>query len=160
MQFLNFTCWFVFFSEMYFRHIYHYYIHGPKGNEANAVTKEISPFNNIDIQISMFEKGKVPKIVNLREIKDDMQTLYINTAADSFEFKAHVEEEGIVEGIIRYHPFLYDKETYPDDPCFPSRLNDDDDDDCFLVEKGARGKRPIFECFWNGRLIPYTTVEE
>lgn len=68
----------------------------------------------------MFEKGKVPKIVNLREIKDDMQTLYINTAADSFEFKAHVEEEGIVEGIIRYHPFLYDKETYPDDPCFPS----------------------------------------
>ncbi|RMC15537.1 hypothetical protein DUI87_07731 [Hirundo rustica rustica] len=141
-------------------HIYHYYIHGPKGNEANAVTEEITPFNNIDIEISMFEKGKIPKIVNLREIKDDMQTLYINTAADSFEFKAHVEEEGIVEGIIRYHPFLYDKETYPDDPCFPSRLNDDDDDDCFLVEKGARGKRPIFECFWNGRLIPYTTVED
>ncbi|KAJ7395253.1 hypothetical protein BTVI_156751 [Pitangus sulphuratus] len=89
-------------------HIYHYYIHGPKGNETNAVTKDISPFNNIDIEISMFEKGKVPKVVNLREIKDDMQTLYINTAADSFEFKAHVEEEGIVEGIIRYHPFLFD----------------------------------------------------
>ncbi|NXY74727.1 SMHD1 protein, partial [Glareola pratincola] len=141
-------------------HIYHYYIHGPKGNETNAVTKDVSPFNNIDIEISMFEKGKVPKIVNLREIKDDMQTLYINTAADSFEFKAHVEGEGIVEGIIRYHPFLYDKETYPDDPCFPSKLNDDDDDDCFIVEKGARGKRPIFECFWNGRLIPYTTVED
>ncbi|XP_067146775.1 structural maintenance of chromosomes flexible hinge domain-containing protein 1 isoform X2 [Apteryx mantelli] len=142
-------------------HIYHYYIHGPKGNETNAVVKDVGPFNNIDIQISMFEKGKVPKIVNLREIKDDMQTLYINTAADSFEFKAHVEGEGIVEGIIRYHPFLYDKETYPDDPCFPSKLNDDDDDDdCFIVEKGARGKRPIFECFWNGRLIPYTTVED
>uniref|UniRef100_A0A803VUA2 Structural maintenance of chromosomes flexible hinge domain containing 1 n=1 Tax=Ficedula albicollis TaxID=59894 RepID=A0A803VUA2_FICAL len=162
VQFLNFVCWFdfFFFPEMCFRHIYHYYIHGPKGNETNVVTKEISPFNNIDIQISMFEKGKVPKIVNLREIKDDMQTLYINTAADSFEFKAHVEEEGIVEGIIRYHPFLYDKETYPDDPSFPSRLSDDDDDDCFIVEKGARGKRPIFECFWNGRLIPYTTVED
>ncbi|XP_066848929.1 structural maintenance of chromosomes flexible hinge domain-containing protein 1 isoform X2 [Anser cygnoides] len=142
-------------------HIYHYYIHGPKGNETNAVTKEISPFNNIDIEISMFEKGKVPKIVNLREIKDDMQTLYINTTADSFEFKALVEGEGIVEGIIRYHPFLYDKETYPDDPCYPSKLNDDDEDyDCFIVEKGARGKRPIFECFWNGRLIPYTTVED
>lgn len=49
-----------------------------------------------------------------------MQTLYINTTADSFEFKALVEGEGIVEGIIRYHPFLYDKETYPDDPCYPS----------------------------------------
>ncbi|KAG9479018.1 hypothetical protein GDO78_012604, partial [Eleutherodactylus coqui] len=34
------------------------------------------------------------------------------------------------------------------------------DDDCILVEKEARGKRPIFECFWNGRLIPYTTVQE
>ncbi|XP_005042005.1 PREDICTED: structural maintenance of chromosomes flexible hinge domain-containing protein 1 [Ficedula albicollis] len=157
MQYLknNFHLW-----TRQLAHIYHYYIHGPKGNETNVVTKEISPFNNIDIQISMFEKGKVPKIVNLREIKDDMQTLYINTAADSFEFKAHVEEEGIVEGIIRYHPFLYDKETYPDDPSFPSRLSDDDDDDCFIVEKGARGKRPIFECFWNGRLIPYTTVED
>ena len=142
-------------------HIYHYYIHGPKGNEANAVTKSVSPFNNIDIEISMFEKGKVPKIVNLREIKDDMQTLYINTAADSFEFKALVDGDGIVEGIIRYHPFLYDKETFPDDPSFPSRLNDDDDDDdCLMIEKGARGKRPIFECFWNGRLIPYTSVED
>ncbi|XP_068023001.1 structural maintenance of chromosomes flexible hinge domain-containing protein 1 isoform X2 [Melanerpes formicivorus] len=142
-------------------HIYHYYIHGPKGNETSAATKDISPFNNIDIQISMFEKGKVPKLVNLREIRDDMQTLYINTAADSFEFKAQVEGEGIVEGIIRYHPFLYDRETYPDDPCFPSKPGEEDDDeDCFIVQKGARGKRPIFECFWNGRLIPYTTVED
>ncbi|KAH0617797.1 hypothetical protein JD844_016392 [Phrynosoma platyrhinos] len=101
-------------------HIYHYYIHGPKGNETNLPKKEGKPFNNIDIEISIFEKGKMPKIMNLREIKDDMQTLYINTAADCFEFKAHVEGDGIVEGIIRYHPFLYDKETYPEDPCFPS----------------------------------------
>ena len=70
----------------------------------------------------MFEKGKTPKIINLREIQDDMQTLYINTAADSFEFKAQVEGDGVVEGIIRYHPFLYDRETYPDDPCFPSSM--------------------------------------
>ncbi|XP_061025692.1 structural maintenance of chromosomes flexible hinge domain-containing protein 1 isoform X2 [Eubalaena glacialis] len=141
-------------------HIYHYYVHGPKGNEKRT-SKEVGPFNNIDIEISMFEKGKTPKIINLREIQDDMQTLYINTAADSFEFKAHVEGDGVVEGIIRYHPFLYDRETYPDDPCFPSKLKDeDDDDDCFILEKAARGKRPIFECFWNGRLIPYTSVED
>ncbi|XP_036273622.1 structural maintenance of chromosomes flexible hinge domain-containing protein 1 isoform X3 [Pipistrellus kuhlii] len=141
-------------------HIYHYYIHGPKGNEKHT-SKEVGPFNNIDIEISMFEKGKAPKIVNLREIQDDMQTLYINTATDSFEFKAHVEGDGVVEGIIRYHPFLYDRETYPDDPCFPSKLKDEDDDeDCYIIEKGARGKRPIFECFWNGRLIPYTSVED
>uniref|UniRef100_UPI0020228646 structural maintenance of chromosomes flexible hinge domain-containing protein 1 n=1 Tax=Myodes glareolus TaxID=447135 RepID=UPI0020228646 len=141
-------------------HIYHYYIHGPKGNEISTA-KEVGPFNNIDIEISLFEKGKTPKIVNLREIHDDMQTLYINTASDSFEFKAHVEGDGVVEGVIRYHPFLYDRETYPDDPCFPSKLRDEeDDDDCFILEKAARGKRPIFECFWNGRLIPYTSVED
>ncbi|XP_005367605.1 structural maintenance of chromosomes flexible hinge domain-containing protein 1 isoform X1 [Microtus ochrogaster] len=141
-------------------HIYHYYIHGPKGNEISTA-KEVGPFNNLEIEISLFEKGKTPKIVNLREIHDDMQTLYINTASDSFEFKAHVEGDGVVEGVIRYHPFLYDKETYPDDPCFPSKLRDEeDDDDCFILEKAARGKRPIFECFWNGRLIPYTSVED
>ncbi|XP_057614529.1 structural maintenance of chromosomes flexible hinge domain-containing protein 1 [Chionomys nivalis] len=141
-------------------HIYHYYIHGPKGNEISTA-KEVGPFNNLDIEISLFEKGKTPKIVNLREIHDDMQTLYINTASDSFEFKAHVEGDGVVEGVIRYHPFLYDRETYPDDPCFPSKLRDEeDDDDCFILEKAARGKRPIFECFWNGRLIPYTSVED
>lgn len=63
----------------------------------------------------MFEKGKTPKIINLREIcwADDMQTLYINTAADSFEFKAHVEGDGVVEGIIRYQILLYMIETYP-----------------------------------------------
>ncbi|XP_070603694.1 structural maintenance of chromosomes flexible hinge domain-containing protein 1 isoform X2 [Erythrolamprus reginae] len=132
------------------KHIYHYYIHGPKGNMSNLPMEE-RVFNNIIIEISQFEKGKTPQIVNLREIEDDMQTLYISTAADSFEFKAEVEGDGIVEGIIRYHPFLYDKETFP--------TNDDDDEDedeeCCIKEK-----RAIFECFWNGRLIPYTTITD
>ncbi|XP_069476961.1 structural maintenance of chromosomes flexible hinge domain-containing protein 1 isoform X2 [Ambystoma mexicanum] len=143
-------------------HIYHYYIHGAKGNEHNIVKNEEGPLNNIDIEVIMYDKGKVPRIANLREVQDDMQTLYIRTAADSFEFKAMVDGDGVVEGIIRYHPFLYYTETYPDDPCFPSRIKDEDeeDDDCFIVEKEARGKRPIFECFWNGRLIPYTSVND
>lgn len=44
-----------------------------------------------------------------------------------------------------------------------SATHDDDDDDSENesgVRYEARGKRPIFECFWNGRLIPYTTVSE
>ncbi|XP_056377631.1 structural maintenance of chromosomes flexible hinge domain-containing protein 1 [Hyla sarda] len=141
-------------------HIYHYYIHGPKGHVFGK--PKTTPFSSIDIEVYIFEKGKTPKIINLREINDDMQTLYINSAADSFEFKALVDREGIVEGIIRYHPFLFDTETYPDDPFFISRDNEDSDydDDCIIVEKEARGKRPIFECFWNGRLIPYTTIQE
>lgn len=35
---------------LYFRHIYHYYIHGPKGNEISTA-KEVGPFNNIDIEV-------------------------------------------------------------------------------------------------------------
>lgn len=55
--------------------------------------------------------------MNLREVDNDMQTLYINAAADKFEFKATTGlDTGTVEGVIRYHPFLYDKETYPEDP--------------------------------------------
>ncbi|XP_053324084.1 structural maintenance of chromosomes flexible hinge domain-containing protein 1 [Spea bombifrons] len=144
-------------------HIYHYYIHGPQGNVLNVAKGNTRPGSNIDIEIYMFEKGKLPRIINLREIKDDMQTLYINSASESFEFKALVGGDGVVEGIIRYHPFLYDRETYPDDPYSSSRAgedSDDTDDECFIIEKGGRGKRPIFECFWNGRLIPYTTIED
>lgn len=54
--------------------------------------------------------------MNLREVDNDMQTLYINAAVDTFDFKASPSDGGTVEGVIRYHPFLYDKETYPKDP--------------------------------------------
>ena len=60
------------------------------------------------------ERGE--RVINLRDINDDMQTRYIRSSATStFEFKATVEATGIVEGLIRYHPFLFDHETYPKD---------------------------------------------
>uniref|UniRef100_A0A8C7RI48 Structural maintenance of chromosomes flexible hinge domain containing 1 n=1 Tax=Oncorhynchus mykiss TaxID=8022 RepID=A0A8C7RI48_ONCMY len=136
-------------------HLYHYYIHGLNGNDMKASYRNSDCVSNIDIQISLLEKfPKIPRMVNLREIDNDMQTLYINTSADTFEFKACTDVDGIVEGILRYHPFLYDRETYPEDPY---AIPEDDDS---IVLNQARGKRPIFECFWNGRLIPYTTVSE
>lgn len=42
-----------------------------------------------------------------------MQTQYIRSAASVFEFRARAESGGVVEGVLRYHPFLYDRETYP-----------------------------------------------
>uniref|UniRef100_A0A8C8GS92 SMC hinge domain-containing protein n=1 Tax=Oncorhynchus tshawytscha TaxID=74940 RepID=A0A8C8GS92_ONCTS len=136
-------------------HLYHYYIHGLNGNDMKASYRNSDCVSNIDIQISLLEKfPKIPRMVNLREIDNDMQTLYINTSADTFEFKACTDVDGIVEGVLRYHPFLYDRETYPEDPY---AIPEDDDS---IVLNQARGKRPIFECFWNGRLIPYTTVSE
>ena len=62
----------------------------------------------------MHEKGREIHSINLSEVDDDLETKYIRTAADTFEFKAKSESgKGVVEGILRYHPFLYDKETYP-----------------------------------------------
>ena len=63
----------------------------------------------------MYVKGKDPQIINLKDVQDDMQTQYIRTAASTFEFKATIEGTGIVEGVLRYHPFLYDRETFPND---------------------------------------------
>jgi structural maintenance of chromosomes flexible hinge domain-containing protein 1 len=63
----------------------------------------------------MSSRSKSQTTINLRDIDDDIQTQYIRSAASTFEFKATVAATGIVEGILRYHPFLYDHETYPTD---------------------------------------------
>ena len=62
-------------------------------------------------------RGERPtSVINLKDINDDMQTRYIRSSpASTFEFKATVEATGIVEGLMRYHPFLFDHETYPKD---------------------------------------------
>ena len=68
-------------------------------------------------QISLREKpNRCPRVVYLREVDNDMQTLYINSTADEFEFKARTASGGMVDGVLRYHPFLYDRETYPQGP--------------------------------------------
>ncbi|XP_029313476.1 structural maintenance of chromosomes flexible hinge domain-containing protein 1 [Cottoperca gobio] len=142
-------------------HIYHYYIHGVNGKDMSS-SSTISDPPEIEILINLAEKPpRCPRYVNLREVETDMQTLYINSAVDTFEFKASIAQDGgAVEGAIRYHPFLYDKETYPEDPDVVHAVDEDDDDNESRVLHQARGNRPIFDCFWNGRLIPYTTVSE
>ncbi|VDI33968.1 Hypothetical predicted protein, partial [Mytilus galloprovincialis] len=146
-------------------HIYHYYIHGPQGNIDESSVKNNrapSPFQNIDIEVKLFmPKQTVPQVINLRDIDDDMQTLYVRSGANVFDFKATVEGSGVVEGIIRYHPFLYDKETYPSDMNDPrSEPEVFDEHDYAANDRPGRGRRPIFECYWNGRLIPYTSIED
>ncbi|CAK6970217.1 structural maintenance of chromosomes flexible hinge domain-containing protein 1 isoform X2 [Scomber scombrus] len=144
-------------------HIYHYYIHGVNGNDLRRSSTNSDQSSKIDIQVTLREKpNKLPRVLNLREVEDDMQTLYINATADTFEF--HVSSavgSGRVEGLIRYHPFLYDRETYPEEPdTMLAPVDDESDDNESGDLQQARGKRPVFECFWNGRLIPYTTIPE
>ncbi|KAM6971565.1 structural maintenance of chromosomes flexible hinge domain-containing protein 1 [Tautogolabrus adspersus] len=140
-------------------HVYHYYIHGVNGNSMRSSSSNQNDSPKVDIQVTLREKPpRLPRVMNLREVEDDMQSLYINSAADTFEFRATAPNDGgRVEGIIRYHPFLYDRETYPQDPDANEESEDDEvsnDDNESGVVRQARRKRSIFDFFWNGRLIP------
>ncbi|CAJ1082502.1 structural maintenance of chromosomes flexible hinge domain-containing protein 1 isoform X3 [Xyrichtys novacula] len=138
-------------------HIYHYYIHGVNGNIIGRSSSNSD--GSVDIQVTMREKPpKCPRAINLKEVENDMQTLYINSAADTFEFRATIPlDDHPVEGILRYHPFLYDRETYPQNFDIIQASHKEADGVSEETESGgvqARGKRALFDCYWNGRLIP------
>lgn len=61
----------------------------------------------------MFEQGDLLNSVEMGEIDDDYESRHVRSAVDSFDFTVTCEDEATVEGILRYHPFLYDKETFP-----------------------------------------------
>lgn len=148
-------------------HIYHYYLHGPGGHTLSSKeSRAPSPYKHIDIEVSLLMKGGQQKVMNLRDIDIDLETQLIRTMASTFEFRATVDGTREVEGVLRYHPFLYDHETFPPEPSMDPKLvmegEEDEEGGSQLLSnlRPARGQRPIFECFWNGRLIPYTTIEE
>ncbi|CAM1306290.1 TMPRSS15 (predicted), partial [Pycnogonum litorale] len=141
-------------------HIYHYYIHGPDGNNSDKKTGSSSQSKNINIEIKLYLKNHLNKIANLRDVKDDLPSQLNNSSSATFEFRAIVEGTGVVEGMLRYHPFLYDHETFPTDNFSPVIEEEHDYGLPTADLRPARGKRPIFECYWNGRLIPYTCIEE
>ena len=97
-------------------HIYHYYLHGPMGNIKNKVVgmRLESPFRQMDIAVIVKDKGVVTHQVSLRDIDNDLESLFLKSTQSLFEFNAHVEGVGKIEGVLRYHPFLYDRETFPD----------------------------------------------
>lgn len=64
-------------------------------------------------QVSLVMNFGLHKIANLRDIDTDLETLLIRSASDTFDFKATVDGTRVVEGQLRYHPFLYDHETFP-----------------------------------------------
>ncbi|XP_078492446.1 structural maintenance of chromosomes flexible hinge domain-containing protein 1-like isoform X3 [Ciona intestinalis] len=138
-------------------HIYHYYIHGPEGNTSMSRNRKNIGVSDVNIMVTLHENGEKILSTNLRDIEDDLETKYIRTSANTFEFvaKSDGENGGIVEGMIRYHPFLYDRETYPIDSTQESSAEYDG-----TGEPPGRGRRPIFECYWNGRLIPYTFIDD
>ncbi|KAG1651529.1 Structural maintenance of chromosomes flexible hinge domain-containing protein 1 [Nymphon striatum] len=143
-------------------HIYHYYVHGAEGNFINeeGIREVACEDTKIDIEVNLYIRGILFRTTNLIGVIDDIPTLYNSSAASTFEFRATVEGTKVVDGLMRYHPFLYDHETFPVDNTV---LDSGEDHDYGLPNadgRPARGKRAIFECYWNGRLIPYTCIEE
>ena len=63
----------------------------------------------------------------------------------------------LVSIIRRLSPILLmiksDVSTYIGD------LSTVDEEDLIKDSRAPRGNRPIFECYWNGRLIPYTHIK-
>lgn len=89
----------------------------------------------------------------------------ITTAYETFAFKVKTtaqttngkELPAIMEGVLRYHPFLYDRETCP-------RIANgtveggEDDEETEAATGSSQSYLPVFNCYWNGRLIPKTNV--
>ena len=81
----------------------------------------------VEISVTDYKISREHSCTKLHEILDDPQSRFIQAAADTFEFQITVpiklnnddpnrqfkKEEGKIEGILRYHPFSYTKETYP-----------------------------------------------
>ncbi|UYV78845.1 K02A2.6-like [Cordylochernes scorpioides] len=120
-------------------HVFHYYLHGFHGN-----TPQKKPKNpkDLEIKLSLWENQVLVKEVLLDQMCDDLESQYIRTACSTFNFCAHLEDT-CVEGLLRYHPYLYNRETCPAG-----------------TEEVTRGNNGIFQTFWNGRLIPYTILRD
>ncbi|KAK1885165.1 Structural maintenance of chromosomes flexible hinge domain containing protein 1 [Dissostichus eleginoides] len=81
--------------------VYHYYIHGVNGKEMSDSSADSDCHPEIKIMISL--RDKPPVVMDLREVENDIQTLYIKLAVDTFEFKATTAQDGgTVDGLIRF----------------------------------------------------------
>ncbi|KAK2571643.1 Structural maintenance of chromosomes flexible hinge domain-containing protein 1 [Acropora cervicornis] len=97
----------------------------------------MSSFLKVDIKL-VIEDGRnsnQKKTFNLRDVDDDIESLYQTRAKDWFTFSL------TMKGVLMYFPHEAGHETLPR----PDGLEDDD-------------QEPIFECFWQGRLAPLSYV--
>eukprot|EP01080_Neovahlkampfia_damariscottae_P009904 gene9904-2226_t len=137
--------------------IYHYYIHGSKGNKSSSTN------DSMEIEDSDSDSENIPLIdikvdgKSLKKNEEDLESLYLQLGKNPFVFNFTVSAKGSdtvqlsqssqnrvfskVQGIIYYYPYVNGQETLP----IPFS---NDEDDIPLSERN-----PGFECFWNGRLL-------
>jgi len=164
--------------ERQLSHIYYYYLHGRRGMgsgepNSNPLRIHVNRFNSKGQQISAISLGDIQE-----ESMLDLESKFARTAtAEPFLFTIEVEkynstnanESFKVGGIIRYHPFLYDRETnpagivarkhngfVPGNGVLPS---DADDEEASSVAEECGKSKEFFSIWWNGRLIPHTRLD-
>ena len=79
-------------------------------------------------RVTEYKDGRVVQSIDLKEIHDDTESIFNDTAEDTYEFQItvpiHLEgvdqekqpvgkKEGVIKGIMRYHPYKFNQETFP-----------------------------------------------
>jgi structural maintenance of chromosomes flexible hinge domain-containing protein 1 len=134
--------------------IYHYYIHGSKGNVQKEV-KEIEDSDSDSEYEPMIEITVDGK--SLRDEGDDLESSYLQLGKNPFTFNFTISAKGSdtiqssqgsqnrvfskVQGIIYYYPYTNGQETLP----IPGSIDEE--------EVSLAQRVPGLECFWNGRLL-------
>ncbi|XP_078348913.1 structural maintenance of chromosomes flexible hinge domain-containing protein 1-like [Oculina patagonica] len=142
-------------------HVYHFYLFGDRGRSGNMklpslgnskVPAELgrSSFLKVNIRLVIDDgrNSNQKTFFDLREIDDDLESLYQTRAKEWFPFSLTMKVPGLdphqtVQGVLMYFPHEAGHETLPR----PDDLEDD-------------GQEPIFECFWQGRLAPLSYVHK
>lgn len=140
-------------------HVYHFYLFGERGRSGNMKlpalgNPKVPPefglgvFLKVDIRLIIDDgRNSNEKVLfNLRDIDDDIESLYQTRAKEWFPFSLTMkvpnqDTHQTVQGVLMYFPHEAGHETLPR----PDGLEDDE-------------QEPIFECFWQGRLAPLSYV--
>lgn len=166
-------------------HLYHYYIHGQDGNNRTNNDTEVRKLLKITVQYQKDNRLVWEK--SLRDVEDDFETTLLRTQRAEFSFSLTVPEYGVVAGNLYYFPYENGRETVPFLPSLlkidhqlheafagntqhgtatqnatlpqsirssavDGDLSDGDDATAYAFQA------PIFETFWQGRLIPDSRI--
>jgi len=111
--------------EKQLAHIYHYYIHGRESQEplVKIIVTRYDAKGEIKFRRDLARYLVVPDLET--QVVPDLETQIVTSAASSFRFTAEIRRSTFDEvnvagnntfkvgGILRYHPYLYDKESNP-----------------------------------------------
>ncbi|EDQ84518.1 uncharacterized protein MONBRDRAFT_39255, partial [Monosiga brevicollis MX1] len=169
-------------------YIYHYYLHGFFGNVEDHELSEEEKAIVVKLRYQVKIDGELVGDIDLADLSEpDVETCVLRSAQRFFNFKIEVPANGtaplrVVQGQLRYHPFVQDHETLPNRsklmlaaPKSMKTNNGDDNmdvddaedldehevneaDESPVVDADDGTLRPIFVIYWNGRLIGNATV--